>query len=79
MIPGQPLSVTGLKALVAREMLAEAQLDIFELDPYARRMAATDEGCVYLRLLAETAHNAVAWAHRQFDAIEVTTHDVAHS
>ena len=45
-----------------QQAMAEAFEDIGEVFFYADALGATSEGRVYLRLLAETAHNALAYA-----------------
>lgn len=44
------------------EMLAEARVNLAFLQRFADRMAETNEGQVYLRLLNETAASAIDWA-----------------
>ena len=43
-------------------LVIEARVNLAFLQRFADRMAETTEGAVYLRLLNETAANAIDWA-----------------
>ncbi len=47
---------------VPETMLKEARINLAFLQRFADRMAESTEGQVYLRLINETAANAIDWA-----------------
>lgn len=50
------------------EMVVESLADLYDLFAYADRMAATPHGAIFVSLVHDTAHDALAYAHRCFDA-----------
>lgn len=47
---------------VPTQMVRDARIDLALMERHADAMAATHEGGIYLRLLSETAEEALAWA-----------------